>query len=464
MAKRTWTAPATAAAAGLWLAVLAAPAAAQTWQITLGTGGAGVNSNSLKHSPPNEITAPAATAVVSCQTAADCAKVGLQLEKNNTVVEVLGRSPAGSDSFQVPAAPVQGTAMDLAVTYQGTKIDSYPVIAAASGAPPAATPAASPTGVAGAQASMGSLAPQLADLLTTPCPSRTFTVAYDAAKNQGEIVVSPTGNVLARGLDTFDENDSLRVIVYGDARLLPLLKVERTSAFRDAQTVRIVGAGLTVPDALLAREGAGVCTTAEFLLADFAPGQAKVQLSALQGADFVPLGAFDFTVDPLYTGILSLGAAWTSLVDPEYKLASNGTQTVVALGQQGSQQLVYTLFYTPYVWGKRDLAKKIPLSQWYQHINPTIGIVPQKIDQNALVGLTVDLPAGILFTYGRHFGRISVLPASSGLAVGSPFTGTADQLPTTQSWKSDSFFAVTVDLRAMVQVLAAAATGKPGGS
>jgi hypothetical protein len=463
------------AAVAIGLAFLGATAAgAQTWRLTVASGGVGVSSSDLKLTPPNQITGASATVQVTCQTPADCANVGLRLEKNGTVVVNLGQTPAGSNSFQVPAGPVQGTTMDLAVTFQGTKINAFPVTAAAASANAAGNPAAggnatggsatggapanTPSNNAGANVS---ITPQLAELVTTSCPSTTVQVHYDARNNQ--VVVTPTGNVLARAVDTFDENDSLRVVVYGDARLLPLLKVQRTSAFRDSQTVRIVGAGLTIPQTSIAREGAGVCTTAEYVLDNFEPGQATVQISAFQTSDWVPLGGFDFNVDPLYTGMLSLGAAWTRLVDPGYKLASDGTQTVIALGDQGNRDLLYSLFYTPYVWGKRDLAKKIPTGQWYKHINPSIGIVPQEIDQNAFVGLTVDLPAGILLTYGRHFRQITVLPASTGLTVGSPFSGTADQIPTTRSWENGSFFAVTVDLRAMVQLLTAAVSGRSGG-
>jgi hypothetical protein len=434
---------------------LAVPGMAQTWSITIAPGGSVLATN-LKRTPPNSITGTTATAQVNCQTASDCANVGLQLEKNGAVVMTLGRSPAGSDTFPVPASAVQGTVMDLAVTFQGQKIDSYPVTAGASGSSGGSTGSTTtPGGTPGTPAQPASVGgTPLAEMLATTCPEETVSLHYDAKANLGEILVTPAGNVLARAVDTFDENDKLRVIVYGDARLLPLLKVQRTSAF-GVQTVRIAGAGLTVPE-LVARQAAGVCTTAEFMVSDFSPGQATVQMSALQGTTWLPLGSFDFEVDPLYTGILSLGAAWTDLVDPGFKIASNGSGTVIALGESGKHDLLYTLLYTPYVWGRRNLDRKIPTRQWYKHVNPSIGIAPQNLDENAFVGITIDLPAGFLFTFGRHFRQVATLPASSGLTVGSPFTGTADQLPTTQSWKNDNFFAVTVDLRAIVQLFAAA--------
>jgi hypothetical protein len=293
----------------------------------------------------------------------------------------------------------------------------------------------------------------LSDLLRTSCPG-TFTAGYDAEANRGEIVVTPVGNVLARALDTFDENDTLIVKVVGDVELLPLIKVERTSAFRDVGTVRIVGAGEPIPQ--IARQ-AGGCGVQQFTLNDFAPGRATVQISALQGTQEVPLGTFDFNVNPLYTGMFTLGAAWTNLVDPGFKLVSEGGQTVIGVGEEGDNDLLYVLSYTPFVWGKRDLEKKIP---WRERFNPMVGIAVDDVQDNAFVGISADLPAGIVLTFGRHFRRITVL--NPGLSVGDPFTGTADQLPTAKEWENENFFGLTIDLRAMVQLLRAA--GGTGGA
>lgn len=458
------------------LAVLAAaPGAGQTWRLTVAPGGQSVTSTDLVTSPPNQITGDTATVEVTCATPSDCAGVALALVQNGAVILTLGRSPAGSDSFLVPASAASGSVVDLAVSFRGRNVASFPVTAPAAGTPPPPAPIPPPAAAPPAPVPVpvpappppsprGSSPPTLAELLVTACGAATVPVTYDAKADLGSILVTPTANVLARGVDTFDENDTLRVIVYGDVRLLPLLKVERTSAF-NIPAVRIVGAGETLPEQLIARQGAGVCGTAEYRLSDFAPGEATVQISALQGsgADFVTLGSFDFNVNPLYTGILSLGAAWTKAVDPGFKLASDGTEQVIALGDEGDDDLVYALFYTPYVWGKRDLEKKIPRSRWYEHVNPTVGIVPQDLQENALVGVTVDLPAGFLVTFGVHFREIEALPEDTGLAVGSPFSGTADQLPTAESWEDETFFAVTVDLRAIVQLFAAAA-GAGGGS
>jgi hypothetical protein len=437
----------TGIAAGLGLLATAA-LTAQTWTITIGPNDS--VTSTLQAGAPNVITQGQATVNVSCQNGVDCSKAGLRLESNGATVAVLGppTSSAIGLAFTVPQASVSN-GMDLAVLFNGNKIDSYSLGTSSAAVAPSTTPAA--PAVSTTPASLG-------DLLALPCPG-TYTVPeYDKKGNLGEIVVNPLGTVLVSNLDTdFDENDSLVVRIVADLRLLPLLTAVRTSAFRNVTTVQIVGGDQTAT--ALKRQGALVanCGEQKFLLSNFAPGRGQVQISALQGTQLAPTGSFDFNVNPLYTGMLTLGAARTDLVDPGFKIASVGGQTVIAAGEEGDQDLVYTLFYTPFVWGKRDLQKTEP---WYKHFNPTIGVAPQDVTNNAFVGITADLPAGIALTFGRHFRQIEVL--QQGLTVGSPFSGTADQLPTANKWEDDNFWAVSIDLRAMTQVLRAALGG--GGS
>lgn len=429
----------------LWLLgmLVAGTALAQTWSITVKPGNA-VESD-LATDRVNLMTGATATINVQCDAGVDCSQIGLQLESGGAVLTTLTPSGSGSSrTFTLGSGSVVSTGTDLVLTSGGTRIASFRI---------GTIPSSGGTTPQGGTTEGGTTV--LSDLLRTSCPG-TFTAGYDAKANRGEIVVTPVGNVLARALDTFDENDTLIVKVVGDVELLPLLKVERTSAFRDVGTVRIVGAGEQIPQ--IARQ-AGGCGVQQFTLNDFAPGRATVQISALQGTQEVPLGTFDFNVNPLYTGMFTLGAAWTNLVDPGFKLVSQGGQTVIGVGEEGDQDLLYVLSYTPFVWGKRDLEKKIP---WRERFNPMVGIAVDDVQDNAFVGISADLPAGIVLTFGRHFRRITVL--STGLSVGDPFTGTADQLPTAKEWENENFFGLTIDLRAMVQLLRAAAGTGGGGS
>ena len=438
------------AGVAVWLGLFGATAAlSQTWSITIGPDKQ-IAATTLQQGKVNIVTQNQATVNVQCQ-GVDCtqARLGLVVGGATTPLNPTAQS-AASSTFVFPKSGVSnGTS--LAVAFDGANIGSFQV-------GPDSGPGAGGT-TTGGSSTPSSDTPTLAQLLALPCPN-TYEVGYDEKGNEGEIVVTPLGVVLVSGLDTrFDEDDTLIVRVVADQRLLPLLTAQRTSAFRTVTSVQILGAGETAP--ILTRQAGLVaeCGERRFTLDNFSPGQGKVQISALQGTQLTPTGSFDFNVNPLYTGMLTLGAARTDVVDPGFKLATVGSQTVIAAGEEGDQDLIYTLFYTPFVWGKRDVQKEVP---WYKRLNPTIGIAPEDVTNNAFVGITADLPAGIALTFGRHFRQVEVL--TQGLTVGSSFSGTADQIPTANEWEDDNFWAVSIDLRAMVQVFRAALGTAGGGS
>jgi hypothetical protein len=447
--------------------VLAAAASGQTWTVALAPPGQVAQTN-LRTDAVNIVTQPQATVAVSCTSGVDCTTVTLRLSGGpaGTVdLTPAAGATASAASLQVPKAQVaNGSA--LALRLAGNPLASFPVgpDSGSTGGPPAGGgstgggTAGGGTG-GGSGSSGGSDGATLAQLLAIQCPG-TFSATYDAAKNLGAIVVTPLGVVLASRLDTqFDENDTLEVHVVAHVQLLPLLTVERTSAFRDATAINILGAGEAVPN--LARQAGLVaeCDERTFLLENFAPGQAKVAIKALQGTQLTTVGTFDFNVNPLYTGMLTLGGARTDLFGGGFDLATVGGNSVIAANETGDDDLVYTLFYTPFVWGKRDVQKRL---SWYHHVNPTVGVAPEDPAENAFVGITVDLPAGFALTYGRHFGEIEVL--TQGVSVGDTFSGTADEIPTAKEWKNDAFWAVSIDLRAMAKVLRAALGTSSGGS
>ncbi len=424
------------------LGLLASAAIAQQpWSITVKPGSA--FESTLSKDKVNIIEGAQQTVTVTCADGVDCTQVKLNLAGlDGTVINSLSPAQAGSKplTFTINSNIVKSTGMLLQLALGKQPVTSF-LIGSLPSNP--AREAKTTSGDAGSGV--------LAQLLTAACEPRSFGVNYNRKDNSGAIVVTPTGDVLARGLDTFDEDDTLEVTIYANVELLPLLKVERTSAFRDRGIVRLVGGNESVPE--IARQAKG-CDVRTFKLTDFAPGRAQVQIEVQQGTQTVPVGSFDFNVNPLYSGMLTLGAVWSNVVDPGFKLVSNGTTTVIAPGAEGKRDLLYTLFYTPFVWGKRDLEKSVP---WYQYFNPSIGVVPAHIGDNAMVGISLDLPMGFVITAGRHYRKITVLSGAAGLKAGAPFTGTVDQLPTAKSWENDNFYAVTIDLRAMVQVLRVAA-------
>jgi hypothetical protein len=296
----------------------------------------------------------------------------------------------------------------------------------------------------------------LHELLTSDCPvdeSVRDREGYDLRNNILRVVVSPTGNVLGEFPDAFDEDDVLEVIVHGDARLLPALKVVRKSAFRQVGGISILGAGVAIPKELLERHAAedAQCQQRSFFVRDFAPGKGLVEIRAVTTEGEVTTGSLEFAVHRLYTGMFSLGALQTDLVDPEFTLTPSGSQSVITPTEQGSTRILYALFYTPFVWGKRDIEKNP--RRLIEHLNPTVGIVLNDVADNALAGFSVDVFNGFVVTGGWHLGHIHVL---QGYHVGDVFNGTAAQIPVAQKWDSSGFFAVSVDLRAAVELLGSA--------
>lgn len=317
-------------------------------------------------------------------------------------------------------------------------------------------------------------------LITKPCDADYVIPEYEAKENVGGVVLTPTGNVLSSAVAYFDEDDTLKVNLQLHPDLQGRLKIKRSSPFRQKETVRIIGEGLSATDLGLRRQAAERCVSLEVSLSDFEPSRGEVQIIFItDSGEDLPIGSFEFAVNPLYSGIFSLGGVWTEMVDPDFGLVTDGNNRIIAPENQGEDEFVYALFYTPFVWGKRDVEKgyrfledeleKEGASRFEKfkrhgcnaltHINPTVGITLADMDENAIVGLSIDLPFGFLVTFGRHFRKVTVISEESGFESGDVFPGSKDSLPTTSSWENESFIGFSVDLRAMVKLFTAAGGG-----
>jgi hypothetical protein len=300
------------------------------------------------------------------------------------------------------------------------------------------------------------------DLVATSCPISLATVdvaAYDAAADLARMVVTPVGNLLSASPQNIDENDAVQITVIADDRLLPLLHVVRKSAIREAGNLSIVGGDVNVPPELIVRHAAGAppsCGKRTFTLRDFAPGKGEVEIRALVGADEVILGGLEFVVDRLYSGMFSLGAMWTHQIDPSFKLTPGAGGNTIAASEHGSGQVLYTLFYTPFVHGRRDIEKPQDWIAW-DRVNPSVGLVLNDPLEHAIVGISYDLDYGIVFTAGLHVGHVHKL---DGVMVGAAFGGTVDQISVDRTWETTYFVGVSIDLRAAVQMLKAALVTK----
>src|SRR5678816_555885 len=148
------------------------------------------------------------------------------------------------------------------------------------------------------------------ELMATACPAREFKItAYDQATDRAAVVVSPDGSLLSDMPARFDENDTLVVTVYGDARLLPSLHVARKSAFRVVVGINILGQDVKIPAQVTGRAkdrtfapGQPSCDSRTFLVRDFAGGRGEVEISVAVGFENLLIGSLSLNVDPVYSG------------------------------------------------------------------------------------------------------------------------------------------------------------------
>lgn len=279
---------------------------------------------------------------------------------------------------------------------------------------------------------------------------------YRERENTAHFLVAANGNVWHRpAINLVDENDMVEVWVVAHPALIPALKVRRTSAFRVPGVLSIVGQDATVPDAFgrkSAAPGAAreKCADIKLRISDFQPGRGEITLSAVTDKGDVSTGSVELGVNTLYAGAFALGAIRTELRDPTFGLVTNGTASVISEVQDSGLRTLYTLTYTPFLWGRRDLEKEPPLLD-LRRLNPMFGIVLSDIQNNAVLGLSYDLVSAVYLSGGVHFGRVLRLNPDAGYAVGDAFTGTSAEIPTTREWRQRPFLGVALDLRAASQ-------------
>jgi hypothetical protein len=274
------------------------------------------------------------------------------------------------------------------------------------------------------------------------------------ARSDAHFVVTSGGSILQYPDQPVDENDRVFVHVQGTPDEVPNIEVARTSPTR-IPGAHFVGEGTTIN--LKAKER---CTERVFELGDFAAGEGAVEVYTVATGQKVSRGAFKFTVDTLYSGIIGFGPMFTrGIGDETFKLQARGDKKVITASAEGVRNVIYAVSYTYFMWGRRDLEK--PEMRWFTHVNPTLGISVNNMSDHALVGASIDL-GQLLITVGSHVAHVTRLNSKSGLSDGSEFPGTADDIPTSKRWESHAFIGVSVDIRAAAALLKTLATG--GGS
>jgi hypothetical protein len=301
-----------------------------------------------------------------------------------------------------------------------------------------------------------SLSEPLATLRTYDCSPELSIAAsnlgdhtYSRQENVATLLMDVNGNIWNRPpVDSVDENDRVEVRVVAHPDLLRVLRIRRTSPFRVPGALNIVGADATVPS-LGDRKATGrtPCEIRTVKLADFQPGRGEVTVSAITDKGDVPTGTAEFGVNTLYSGAFALGAIHTWLRDPEFGLVSNGTDSVITRTADRTPRVLYTLTYTPFIWGKRDLEKGEPPLN-IRRLNPTFGLVLSDIQNNFVVGATYDLFSTVYLSGGLHLGHVRRLNPDAGYAEGEAFPGASKDLPVSRDWRSSGFIGISLDLRA----------------
>ena len=391
---------------------------------------------------------------IKCKPSLDCTKVALQLATLQAQVNAPVKGSAATEAVVFTVNPTTAKLHVLVEKAGGQKESVHEI----SLTQPADGSSGGDAGGTGANNATGGVTKVLVpvpvrDLLATACPKQLPQVTpYDQANDLAEVYVSANGVPMTAIPHGFDENDALRVVVYADIRLLPVLKVTRKSAFRDFIGTNILGDTIPIPQDLVQRHSAtdARCDTRVFVLRDFAAGRAVVQITAASGETAIEIGEFDFSVRPLYSGMFSVGAVWTPLVDANFDVAMRAGQSVIVATEAGPRRMAYVFLYTPFLWDKLERDIRKPRKGWHEYVNPSVGFVLDDPLDNVLLGASVDFSAALVVTAGAYFSHVKRL---DGVAVGDAFDGTADDLPVQRTWERDWFFGVTVDLRAATSVL-----------
>jgi len=285
---------------------------------------------------------------------------------------------------------------------------------------------------------------------------------YFREKNEAIFGVDLLGRVLARPELPVDEDDTVIVRVAGPKDRLESVVVRRASQTRTPVESRVIG---VEKEAARAPGGApGPCRTKDFPLGDFQPGEGKFEIVEKQETDGkleeTVRGTVTFTVTPLYTGYFSFAALATRAVDPTFTIVRRGDKLIVSAGDEREWNYRYVVFFTPYLWKRRDIEKG-PDKPWHR-INPSVGIALKNFSDNVFVGLSADIGTGaglgLSAMGGVHFAHVHELDPNAGLTVGGEFHGDATAtLPTAQRWTGKLFVAIGFDMRAMLKLISTAA-------
>lgn len=119
--------------------------------------------------------------------------------------------------------------------------------------------------------------------------------------------------------------------------------------------------------------------------------------------------------------------------------SNKGPEYVGALVIYGLPHYVGTLFGRPYP-GRDPVKDTGP----FDRLGGVIGFGLKDPTERFVAGLAFEVAAGINVLFVREFAQVTTL---AGIKPGDPFTGTAEQIPTTKSWSNDKWvWGISLDL------------------
>lgn len=253
---------------------------------------------------------------VTCGANVDCSFVAVKVGASGSEQSIPLSTGTSTRSGTIPLAMVSSSGTPLRI-FAGVAGD-----AVSGGATQlvAANGSGNMSGNADAQQAANPAATTQLVVVQTPCDRVRFNPSYSQNGNRAHFVVTTGGSILQHPDGPVDEDDFVVMHVVGtDASTLENIEVSRASATRTTGDLSVIGGGTT---GINLQSSSNTCYERQFELGDFAPGEGKVEIATVSGAQRTVTGTVTFTVDRLWDGILSIGAAWSRLVDESYGLAA----------------------------------------------------------------------------------------------------------------------------------------------
>lgn len=169
-------------------------------------------------------------------------------------------------------------------------------------------------------------------------------------------------------------------------------------------------------------------------------------------------------INKLYHAGFGVSFLKTELENPSFDTAplTDTTNTIIAL-DEGKRSIItvnviwyWRIFHWDFWKGSaltegRDILKELP---WYDRIYPTFGVsLDGKFRENFFYGFVYEFARGANITYGWHYGKVRRL-ADEGFKIGEDvFTGSKEDVKTTNKWETKPFVGLNVDTRIFSAIL-----------